>query len=79
MNHETDKIKDYELEDLKQRLKEKEDKLDYEIKEIKEMLEPLLETYKTAVFLGKWIFGFLVFLSVLLGIILSLRQVFKNN
>ena len=79
MTHEIDKIQDYELKDLKQRLKEKEDKLDYEIKEIKEMLEPLLETYKTAVFLGKWIFGFLVFLSVLLGIILSLRQVFKNN
>ncbi|KKR09471.1 MAG: hypothetical protein UT43_C0001G0017 [Parcubacteria group bacterium GW2011_GWC1_39_29] len=79
MTYETDKIQDYELKNLKQRLKEKEDKLDYEIKEIKEMLEPLLETYKTAVFLGKWIFGFLVFLSVLLGIILSLRQVFKNN
>ena len=79
MTYETDKIQDYELKNLKQRLKEKEDKLDYEIKEIKEMLEPLLETYKTAVFLGKWIFGFLVFLSVLLGIILSLRQVFKND
>ena len=79
MTYETDKIQDYELKNLKQRLKEKEDKLDYEIKEIKEMLEPLLETYKTAVFLGKWLFGFLVFLSVLLGIILSLRQVFKNN
>ena len=79
MTYETDKIQDYELKNLKQRLKEKEDKLDYEIKEIKEMLEPLLETYKTAVFVGKWIFGFLVFLSVLLGIILSLRQVFKNN
>ena len=77
MTHETDKIQDYELEDLKQRLKEKEDKLDYEIKEIKEMLEPLLETYKVAITLGKLIMGLLVLFSVILGIVLSIKSIFK--
>ena len=78
MTHETDKIKeDHELEDLKQRLKEKEDKLDNEIKEIKDMLEPLLETYKVAITLGKWIMGLLVLFSVILGIVLSIKSIFK--
>lgn len=72
-----DKIQDYELEDLKHRLKEKEEKLDNEIAEIKEMLEPLLETYKVAITLGKWIMGLLVLFSVILGIILSLKSIFK--
>ena len=69
-----DKIQEIEIQDLKQRLQEKERLLDKEIEEIKEMMKPLLETYQVAVVLGKWIFGALVFLSVLLGIILSVRQ-----
>lgn len=72
-----DKIQEIEIQDLKQRLQEKERLLDKEIEEIKEMMKPLLETYQVAVVLGKWIFGALVFLSVLLGIILSVRQFFK--
>lgn len=72
-----DKLQDYELEDLKQRLKEKEEKLDNEIAEIKEMLEPLLETYKVAITLGKWIMGLLVLFSVILGIVLSIKSIFK--
>ena len=72
-----DKLQEIEIQDLKQRLQEKERLLDKEIEEIKEMMKPLLETYQVAVVLGKWIFGALVFLSVLLGIILSVRQFFK--
>ena len=72
-----DKLQEYEILELKERLLEKERLLDKEIAEIKEMMQPLLETYSTAVILGKWVFGILVFLSVLLGVILSIRQFLK--
>jgi len=41
------------------------------------MLEPLLETYKVAITLGKWIMGLLVLFSVILGIVLSIKSIFK--
>lgn len=77
MPNSTDKIQDLELEELKQRLKEKEEKLDGEIKEIKDILKPLVETYGTAVMLGKWVMGLLVFISVLIGIILGIKNLLK--
>lgn len=77
MENPIDKFQDRELEELKLRLKEKEEKLDREIKDIKDILKPLTETYTTAVVLGKWIMGTLVFISVLIGIILGLKNLFK--
>lgn len=71
------KLQEYEILELKQRLQEKERQLDNEIKELKEMITPLLETYSVAIVLGKWIFGLLVFLSILLGVVLSIRQFLK--
>ena len=75
--NEEDKIQQHEIEDLKERLLEKERLLDREITEIKEMMKPLLETYSTAIILGKWIMGTLVFLSILLGIILAVQKLWK--
>ena len=75
--NEEDKIQRHEIEDLKERLLEKERLLDREITEIKEMMKPLLETYRTAIILGKWIMGTLVFLSILLGIILAVQKLWK--
>ena len=71
------KLQEYEILELKQRLQEKERQLDNEIKELKEMITTLLETYSVAIVLGKWIFGLLVFLSILLGVVLSIRQFLK--
>ena len=75
--NEEDKIQQHEIEDLKERLLEKERLLDREITEIKEMMKPLLETYSTAIVLGKWLMGALVFLSILLGIILAVQKLWK--
>lgn len=72
-----DKLQEYEILELKQRLQEKGKRLDDEIAGIKEMLEPLIETYKMAVVLGEWIMGVLVFLSILLGIILAIQKLWK--
>lgn len=72
-----DKLQEYEINELKERLERKEKLLDKEIAEIKEMLEPLLETYMVAVRLGKIVMGTLVFLSILLGVILALKQLWK--
>ncbi len=72
-----DKLQNYEIEELKARLKEKEERLDKEIGEIKEILEPLVETYKVATVLGKWVMGTLVFISILLGIVLAVQKLWK--
>lgn len=42
--------------------------------EIMELLKPMSETYKTASTLGKWLMGAAVFISIMLGIILSLKS-----
>lgn len=72
-----DKLQEYEIQELKERLKKKEEMLDNEISEIKEMMKPLLETYTVAVYLGKWLMGTLVFISILLGIILAVQKLWK--
>lgn len=41
-------------------------------------IEPVSEAYRTATTLGKWLMGGAVFLSVLLGIVLSLRTFFTK-
>lgn len=71
------KLQEYEINELKTRLIEREKQLDKEINELKKMIEPLLATYKTAVVLGKWVMGILVFLSILLGIILAIQKLWK--
>lgn len=45
--------------------------------EILALLRPIAETYTTASTLGKWIMAFLVFVSVIIGIILGARNLFK--
>lgn len=47
-------------------------------KQILELLEPIAETYKTANMLGKWTMGIMVFMSILLGVILSLGKLFHK-
>lgn len=41
--------------------------------EIMELLSPLSETYRTATTLGKWVMAAAVFVSILFGIILSIK------
>lgn len=46
--------------------------------EILGLLRPIADTYKTASKLGKWAMALLVFISILLGVILSLRALLKK-
>lgn len=45
--------------------------------EILNILRPISETYRTATMLGKWSTGLLVLISVIIGIILSIKQIIK--
>lgn len=41
---------------------------------IEEILKPMSETYKTTEKLGKWIMAFVVFVSILIGILVGLKN-----
>lgn len=49
-----------------------------DMKEIMDLLRPIADTYKTASTLGKWAVATAVFISIILGIVLSLRSLIKH-
>lgn len=49
-----------------------------EIAEIKEILKPISETYRTATTIGSWLKGLLVFISVTIGVIMGLKDILKK-
>jgi hypothetical protein len=57
----------HELDDLKQ-----------EIQELKEIIKPMAETYAAAVRIGKWTSALVVFISIMLGISLALKELLKK-
>ena len=46
--------------------------------EIIKMLKPIAETYRSVELLGKWMMAFLVFVSVVVGIVLSWSKLFDK-
>ncbi len=46
--------------------------------DVMDKLGPLADTYKTATTLGKWVMAVAVFISILLGILLSLKSFIKQ-
>ena len=68
-----DELQEYEIKNLHQEI----DDLKIEIEKFKELIKPLCDTYSTSVILGKWIMGLLVFISILIGVILGLRSLWK--
>lgn len=48
------------------------------IDDLATIIVPMADAYKTAVQAGKWISGALIFLSVLLGVILGIKQIFRK-
>jgi hypothetical protein len=50
-----------------------------EFKKLTEMLQPIVDTYKTVNRLGKWMMVLLVFLSVLGGVIWTWTNIFKHK
>lgn len=77
MESQIDKYQDKELQELKDRLKKRDLELQEEIRELKNMTKPLLETYKTAVKLGKWIMAGLILLSIIVGILVGIKSLLK--
>lgn len=60
----------------------KENSKDFEsinkqLEELKTLLAPICETYKTVSQLGKWTMAIMVFFSISIGIVLSLRTLLK--
>lgn len=47
--------------------------------EILRMLKPISETYTSVSTLGKWFMAFMVFISILIGILLGLKDYFFKN
>ncbi len=52
-------------------------KLSKDIKDLQDIMRPIAETYRTVSALGKWSMAGLVFLSVLIGILLGIRNLFR--
>ena len=56
----------------------KSDELNFQQhKEILDMLRPISETYCTVGKMGKWVMAILVFISILLGIVLTWLKIIK--
>lgn len=64
-------FKDHEKEDTR-----RFDEISQILTEINQKLDPLLETYKSAGTLGKWLMAAAVFFSIMLGIALSIKSLF---
>lgn len=78
-DHEAADYQSFEL--LNASLKRIEAKLnpdhpDYINRELEQKLDPIYENYEAATRLGKWLMAVAVFGSVLLGIVLSVKQLF---
>jgi hypothetical protein len=62
-------------------LDQKNDKIEEERRkrheEVMSKLEPLAETFRAASTMGKWIMAFLVFVSILIGILIGIKQLWK--
>lgn len=43
------------------------------------ILTPMNESYQAAIRIGKWTSGLLVFISIAIGIVLSLKDLFKKQ
>lgn len=49
------------------------------IQDLSDIIKPMAETYAAATRIGKWTSGFLVFISVGIGIALALRDLFRKQ
>lgn len=61
-----------------QQLEDRVDALERGQQDIIDLLKPMAETYNTATMLGKWLMAAAVFISICIGILLSLKDVFKK-
>ena len=53
------------------------DSLEKKVDELANIIKPMAETYAAAVRVGKWSSGILVFISIMIGIALGIKELFK--
>lgn len=47
--------------------------------EMLKLLRPISDTYRTVSTLGRWMTALLVFISIMLGVLLSIKTIFKGH
>lgn len=55
------------------------DDFSLQIKELRTLISPMIETYSAALRIGKWTSKTIVFISVLVGVFYSIIDLFKKN
>lgn len=63
-----------ELKECQYRQIARQEELDHSQQEILNLLRPIADTYRTATTLGKWAMGGLVFISVVIGLLVGLKN-----
>lgn len=61
-----------------QRISSHINELRKDIQELKEIVTPIADTYRTASTIGAWSKAFLVFISVTLGVIVGIRDLIRR-
>lgn len=72
MNGLEEKLKDHEETD-----KRNFDDLNKRFDTLEEILKPISETYRTVTRVGKWGMAVLILISVIIGIVSGLKNIFK--
>lgn len=72
MNGLEEKLKDHEETD-----KRNFDDLNKRFDTLQEILKPISETYRTVTRVGKWGMAVLILISVIIGIVSGLKNIFK--
>ena len=70
-----------DLQDLNKTMKEHGEmiyNLAKDFKDFKTDVKPMVDSYKTATTIGGWFWKIMVFISLTVGIIIGLKDVFKN-
>lgn len=67
-----------EIYNLRDDFKKFEISINQQLKEVKDILKPITETYTTIARLGKWGTAILVFISIVVGIILGVKELFRH-
>lgn len=47
------------------------------IKDLSDLIKPMVETYTAANKVGKWLVAIVTFISIIIGIVLGLKRLFK--
>jgi hypothetical protein len=77
-----DKLRREMRQDIQTQVRAAETRINTEVKEsidkILLILEPISESYKTASKVGRWAMGLLLFVSIIVGIVVGIVNIFRR-